>query len=174
LSKNSVETMKSDERKVLDILGQHAKENIDTLAKRCGFSRQKMWRIIKRLEKEKIIWGYSAITDGEANECKHFVLLVKRSMVSLDNSAKKEGSIETLDECIPGIMRIENILLVHGGYDYIFTFYASDIIGAKKFVQEISSRFGKYIDNYLLLETLFPIRKQGIKNPQLKNLVDYL
>jgi hypothetical protein len=47
-------------------------------------------------------------------------------------------------------------------------------MSAKKFVQEIYRRIGKYIDEYLLLETLFPIRKQAHKNPRIKKLVDYI
>ena len=50
MAKTSEETMKKDRKKVLDVLGQHARDNINELAKRCGFSRQKMWRIIKDLK----------------------------------------------------------------------------------------------------------------------------
>jgi hypothetical protein len=32
----------------------------------------------------------------------------------------------------------------------------------------------KYIGEYLLLETLVPIRKQGLKNPQINKLIEYL
>jgi len=50
--------------KVLDVLEQHAKDSISELSKRCGLSSQKVARIIKNLEKKKLIWGYSAIADG--------------------------------------------------------------------------------------------------------------
>jgi hypothetical protein len=32
----------------------------------------------------------------------------------------------------------------------------------------------EYIKEYHLLETLFPVRKQGFKNPQIKRLVEFL
>jgi DNA-binding Lrp family transcriptional regulator len=63
--KSNEETMTEDEIHVLTILEQHAKESIDRIAKRCDFSRQKVWKIVKHLEETKIIWGYSAITDTE-------------------------------------------------------------------------------------------------------------
>jgi DNA-binding Lrp family transcriptional regulator len=174
MSKTSKETIRNDEIKVLNVMEQHAKENIDELAKRCGVSRQKVSRIIKRLEEKKIIWGYSAIADGTLRDFKHYVLLVKRNMVPFDTSFKKEVVFEKLNDYQPGTSNIEAIFLTHGSFDGVITFYAPDLISAKNLVQEISQRIGKYFKEYLLLETLFPIRKNGIKNPQIKELIEYL
>lgn len=55
--------IRDDEKKVLKALQKNSKEGIDAIAKLCGFSRQKVWRIIKQLEKNEFIWGYTAITD---------------------------------------------------------------------------------------------------------------
>ena len=90
--------------------------------------------------------------------------------MSLDASYKKEVILEKLDDYLPGVVRIEDIFFTHGSFDAVVTFYAPDIISAKKFVQEIYKRVGKYLGEYLLLETLFPIRKKGLKNPQIKEL----
>lgn len=174
MTRNSVESMKTDEMKLLYMLKTHANENINELGRKCGFSPQKVARIINKLEKEKIIWGYSAISEVEANGCTHFILLVKRSMISVDAGEKKEGIIEKIGDGLPGSMKIEDIYMTHGKYDFVFTFCATDIISAKKFVQDITLRFGQYIGDYLLLETLFPIRKQGHKNPNIEKLVDYI
>jgi DNA-binding Lrp family transcriptional regulator len=174
LSKSSEETMKNDGMKVLDVLRTHAKENIKELGKKCGFSPQKVTRIINKLEKEKTIWGYSAVDGGEANQFKHFVLLLKRSTVSLDASTRQDAIKGILDDIVPNQLKIENIYFTHGSFDGVITFYATNLISAKKLVEELSQRIGKYFEEYLLLETLFPIRKQGIKNPQLKKLVEFL
>jgi hypothetical protein len=64
--------------------------------------------------------------------------------------------------------------LTHGISDWIFTFYTPDIISAKKFVEDAFKRYDKYVKGFTLIETLFPIRKQGLKNPQIKNLVEYI
>ncbi len=63
LAKSSKETILHDELKVLDALEQNSKKSVDQIAKRCGLSRQKVLRIIKDLEKRKVIWGYTAETD---------------------------------------------------------------------------------------------------------------
>ena len=174
MSKSSVETMKREEIKVLDVLEQHAKESIDEIAKRCGLSRQKVSRIIKRLEDNKIIWGYSAIADGELRDFKHYVLLVKRNTVPFDASIKKELILEKLDDYAPDSVKIEDIFFTHGSFEAVVTFYAVDLVNAKKFINIMLEKLEKYIGEYLLLETLVPIRKHGLKNPQIKELVEYL
>jgi len=47
MSKSSNGQIEQDEKKVLTELKINSKENIDTIAKQFGFSRQKAWRIIK-------------------------------------------------------------------------------------------------------------------------------
>jgi DNA-binding Lrp family transcriptional regulator len=174
MGKKSVKTMKADEMNVLNVLRAHAKENVKVLGKRCGFSSQKAARIIKNLENEKKICGYTAVEDGETNELKHFVLLVKRSMVPLDEDRKREVTMEKLDDYVPGVLKIDDIFITHGMFDGVVTFYAKDILSAKKLVSEMSSRIGKHFKEYILLESLFSIQKQGFKNPQIKNLVEYI
>jgi len=174
LSKSSEETMKKDEIKVLDVLEQHAKENIGEVAKKCGFSPQKVVRIIKNQEQKNIIWGYSAIADGTLRDLKHYVLLLKRNTLPVDTAFKKEVIYEKLDDYAPDSVKIENIFFMHGGFNGVIIFYAINLIEAKNFVQEVFKRIGKYLEEHLLLETLFPIRKQGLKNPDIEKLVEYL
>jgi len=54
---------------VIEQLQRNSNESIDKIAKTCGFSRQKVWRIIKRLENNKTIWGYTAVPDKEKTRC---------------------------------------------------------------------------------------------------------
>ena len=55
MAKSSSEQIEQDEIKVLDALEQHSKYSVDEIAKICGFSRQKVSRIIKNLERNKDI-----------------------------------------------------------------------------------------------------------------------
>jgi DNA-binding Lrp family transcriptional regulator len=178
MPKSNKELLEQDEIIVLDILEHHAKESIEEIAKRCGFSRQKVWRIIKHLEKNKTIWGYSAIADEETENLKHFVLLLKRTILPFDDATRKEVVEEDLSDLLPAAMKpsvkIENNYLTHGKYDAVVTFYAPNLVTAKKVLDAISRHLSKYFEEYVLLETLFPIRKQGLKNPQAKILAEYI
>ncbi|MBN1168264.1 Lrp/AsnC family transcriptional regulator [Candidatus Woesebacteria bacterium] len=174
MAKRSHETMLNDELRVLTFLEQSGKDSIDEIAKKCSFSRQKVSKIIKKLEEEKIIWGYTAISDEKEKNLKHFTALVKKSNISLDDAVKKEILTDKIDNHPKGLVSIENIYFTHGICDMIFTFYAPDVITAKRFLNLTFVRFQKFVKEYTLIETLFPIRKQGLKNPKIEKLSDYI
>jgi DNA-binding Lrp family transcriptional regulator len=174
MAKSSKETILHDEIKVMNALEQHSNESIDEIAKSCGFSRQKVRRIIIDLKKRKIIWGYTALTDETAKNLKHFIVLVKRNTVPFGDEVRKEIILRKLDDYPMHIVKIENIYLTHGNFDWILSFYAPDLVTAKKFVDETFAKFSKYLQEYTLVETLVPVRKQGLKNPRIKDLIEYV
>ena len=72
MSKSSRDQIDKDEKKLLSELVKNSNENIETIAKHCGFSRQKTWRFIKQLEEKKVIWGYTVVFDEEKIGLKPF------------------------------------------------------------------------------------------------------
>ncbi|MFA5103148.1 MAG: Lrp/AsnC family transcriptional regulator [Candidatus Thermoplasmatota archaeon] len=172
--KNNTEIITDDEKKVLDALEKNGKESIDEIAKTCGFSRQKVWRIVKHFEENKIIWGYVGIENETVKGLRHFVLLVKRSTLPFEPTFKKKVIFEKVETYLPGEIKVEDIYYTHGRYNAVVTFQASDLIIAKKFIQELQKKLGAYLEEYLLLETLFPVRKRGLKNPNIKEFLDFL
>ena len=150
--KSSKEQVELDEFKVLRELQKNSKESIDTIAKNCGFSRQKVWRVIKRLEKNKTIWGYGAIIDSDKLNLQYFILCVKRSIKPLDKSIQEEVFDRKLDDYLPdALVTIEDVLWVNGNYDWIITFTAPGLRNAKKFCEKLMSLFGEHIDSYDLI-----------------------
>lgn len=174
MPKESKKQMSKDELKVLEILEQFGRESVVEIAKRTGFSIQKVRRIIKNHENNKAIWGYNAITDTKAKQLKHFIVLVKRNHEPFDKSFLQEVITDKIDNHPAGLVKIEDIYLTHGVADWIFTMYGPDTLSVKKFCQLAFHRFHKYIKEYTIIETLFPIRKQGFKNPQIKKLAEFL
>jgi len=90
MSKSSTQQLVKDEQKILDVLKTNANENTDIIAKKCRFSRQKVRRIIKKLEKNKAIWGYTAVCDDESYNLKHFTMLTKRTKYPLTKRYAKK------------------------------------------------------------------------------------
>jgi len=175
MAKASRETMLKDEQTILEILQSNAKMSIDSIAKKCKFSRQKVWRIIKKIEKEKAIWGYSAVINDESLGMKHYIVLFKRTIKPANMEMINEISFEKLEDVFQDLhFRIENIDYVHGRYDGIISFWADDLLTAKKFINKFSEHMQGLIENVELLETIFPIRRQTIKNPQMKLLSNFL
>jgi DNA-binding Lrp family transcriptional regulator len=175
MSKSSTQQLVKDEKIILDVLRTNANESIDVIAKKCGFSRQKVWRIIKKLEKNKAIWGYATVCDDESYNLKHFTMLVKRTTLPVDQKMLQEILTTRLDDLIPDtFIRIENIQYLHGCFDGIFTFLAEDLVTAKKFYEQFNKRFNKYITAVELLESILIIRKQVVRNPRLKEQIKFL
>lgn len=169
------ERLITDEGKVLGILQKNAHENIDTIAKKCGFSRQKVWRIIKKLEKDKIIWGYTTICDDETFDQKHFILLVKRSPLPIDKKTINEILTTRLEEILPDAhIRMENIEFIHGSYDGLFSFWTDSLVTAKRFCERFNERFPQYVASYELSETIITVRRASVRNPRLKEQIKYL
>lgn len=175
MSKSSTQQLIKDEQKIINVLQKNANDSIDVIAQKCGFSRQKVWRIIKKFEKEKTIWGYTTICDNETYHLKHFTILMKRTTAPLDKKVISEILTTRLDDLVPGAMiRIENIEYVHGCFDGIFSFQADDIVTAKKFCERFNTHFSPYIASLEILETILTIRKQGVRNPRIKEQIKFL
>ncbi len=175
MSKSSKDQMDQDEKKVLSELVKNANKNIETIAKLCDFSKQKTWRIIKRLEAKDLIWGYTAIFNEEKMGLKHFMVMIKRSMKRLDETTINKIVSRKLEDIIREIgITIESSSYVHGDYDWILTFTAKDIIQAKKFSDSLVAMHPGVIDNITIVETLMFIKKHYIFNPEKARLKEFL
>ena len=170
MPKISKDQINEDEKRLLKILHQNSNHSIENLAKNCGFTTQKVLRIKKRLEKNKIIWGYGAVTDYKNIGLKHYTVLFKRTTDPLNEELVKDVTKGFLEDRFPeGKIYIENVLYVHGDYDWIISFTAPDTLTMKKFCDKLIKLFGDFISDYSVHQTIIPIRRQGIKNPISEN-----
>ena len=175
MTKSSKETMINDELQVLTLLKQSAKDSIDDIAKKCDFSRQKVWRIIKKLQNDKIIWGYTAVFDEQRIGKTHFIVMIKKTQKQVD-----EKTVDSIIFRRTGIfakdfgVTIESSSYVHGEYDWILTFTADDVKQAKKFTDSLPIFYPNVIEKTTILQTLMFIRKQYILNPGKEKLKDFL
>jgi Lrp/AsnC family leucine-responsive transcriptional regulator len=175
MAKSSSEQIEQDEKRLLSELVKNSKENIDTIAKHCGFSRQKAWRMIKQLETKGMIWGYTAIFDEEKIGLNHFMSLVKRTMKNADEKIVNTIASTKMEEIATELgVTIESSAYIHGEYDWILTFTAKDIKTAKKFCDSLLTLSPGFIEKITIMQTLMFVRKQYILNPDRKKLKDFL
>ena len=175
MPKRSKKQIKKDEQKVIRELQINSNESIDKIAKKCNFSRQKIWRIIKRLEKDYSIWGYAAIIDEGRQGLTNYMLLIKRTNKPIDEKIADKIISRKFEEIASSIdVKIETSLYCHGEYDWIVSFSADNIIKAKKFIELFNNMYHEYVAEIKLLETLFFVRKQGILNPEVEKLKQFL
>jgi DNA-binding Lrp family transcriptional regulator len=152
------------EEQILNELQKNCRLNLDKIGKKCGCSRYKVARFMKKLEDNNIILGYSAIVNPNKINLKHFILLIKRTSVPLDEDIIKKLPVIGESDLIPNLnINLENTLYVHGNFDWVTTFTTSDIIDAKNFCNKILKYFSKYVERIELLETVGPIRINGFR-----------
>ena len=175
MSKSSKDQIEQDEKALLSELVKNAKENIDTIAKHCGFSRQKAWRMMKQLEAKKLIWGYTAVFDEEKIGQTHFMLLIKRTTKQLEEGAVNRIISRRAEDIAAELgVLFESSSYVHGDYDWVVTFTAQDIKQAKKFSDSLIALHPGEIEKITIMQTLMFIRKQYILNPDRKKLKEFL
>lgn len=164
--KSSKEQMQKDAKVVLAELQKDSHKNIDLIAKSVGFSKQKVWRIIKQLEKDRLIWGYSAITDVEKQELEKYILFFKRSSIPFDKKTADEVNLNgILNDYNKLGITIETSYYIHGEFDWVIIFTAKDIIFAKKFVNLMQDRYPGFIEKIQLARVLYTPRDHYIVNP---------
>ena len=167
------EQKKKDEEKIIKMLLTKPNESIDRIAKKCGFSRQKAWRIIKRLEENHTVWGYHAVVDNEKLNMKSYVLIIKASPFpakgTVDKIVKRE--IDKLGDKIN--VAVETSIYTHGQYDWIICFNAMDTKHAKKFSHLVCKTYAEDIMDTILLEEMLPLKKCGFINPDSEKLREF-
>ena len=160
-----------DEKKVMRALQKDARQSIDILAKNCGFSRQKVWRIMKRLEEQKIIWGYHAVVEDDIFAHNRYYVLIKRTTKGVTDKAldtitnrNLKAEMEKMD------IILEDSCLLHGPYDWLISLTAENIRQVKRFTESFNQLFREYVQEIDILEVIFPVEKSGIQNPNLKEI----
>jgi DNA-binding Lrp family transcriptional regulator len=175
MARSSLNQIEKDEIKIISELKKNARESIDKIAHRCKFSRQKVWRIMNKLEETKKIWGYTAVTDDEKLGLKKFFVLIRRTTTPLSNELADKIISRNIEKTAneEGIT-IDNSFFVHGKYDWIICFTANNIKHAKKFTDMLQKAYHGYVAEIVLLENLFPIRYNGILNPYKEKLKEFI
>jgi len=114
MAKSSRKQIEMDEKLVLSDLKENGRAGFGVIAEKYGFSRQKVWRIVNRLEKNKTILGYKAVVDNEKIELERFLIMV---------SARRAFDFEMLDEIVTEIkslcVTVNGSSITHGTYDWV-------------------------------------------------------
>jgi DNA-binding Lrp family transcriptional regulator len=174
MPKRSKKQIVEDEKKVIKELQKNSKESVVAIAKRCGCTQQKVRRIIKRLEKNKTIWGYPAIVDDEKLGLKRYQILLKKSSKpvsdKMSNVIPKEDMRTKLEKFE---VKFECSFYVHGYFDWSLCITAPNIIAVKKFVELLNKEFEGNISDTQILEVVFPLLKSGVDNPNLAGIREF-
>ncbi len=164
-----------DERSVLNALQKNSKDDITLIAKTCGFSKQKVKRILTRLEADQIIWGYTAIIDEKPLGLLKYVLLMKRSMNKIEKATVEKIAFHQFEKEFEqqGII-IESSCLIHGEYDWMIIFTSQNLRDAKKFSTMLVEKYPNIIAKINLMQILYCAKTHHIVSPTPESLLEFL
>ena len=174
MPKNSNEQIEEDQKKILSELIKNANKSINDIAKSLDFSRQKVWRMIKNLENNNTIWGYTAVLDNQKLNKKRYVMLIKRTNKPVQKNFINQIITREMAQKVKkmGIYFINSVLL-NGTYDWLISFTADNIIQAKNLVELYYKTYDGLISEIHLNEYMFPVLYDGIQNPDIEKLKDF-
>jgi DNA-binding Lrp family transcriptional regulator len=175
MAKSSKKEIEKDRQNVLNELENNSNRSLNEIAVKLGFSRQKAWRIIKNLENDNVIWGYTAIVDSKKIGRKMFYILVKRK--ALPTPKEKIESMVNRDlrkEATKIGVRFESSYFVNGLYDALICITADDINQVKKFTDSLNNLYGENISETFILEVIFTVSRNSFDNPNIEELKEYL
>lgn len=174
MAKMSIKQTQQDEKKILNEISNNANKSINDIAKTCGFSRQKVWRVINKLENNHIIWGYATVTDQEKLNKKRFIILIKRTNKPIPTEIINKIIKRDLSKKAKQIgAEITNSIFTNGVYDWIIHFTVSNIQDAKTFVEILNQLYEGYISDINLIEEMFIAVSSGVTNPEIKKLNEF-
>lgn len=174
MPKRSKKQIENDETIILQELEKNANKSINEIAKKCKFSRQKVWRIIKRLEKNNTIWGYVTVVDDQKKDLSAYSILIKRTNQPLDDALIENITKRKMEQIAVKLgVTIDSSFYVNGIYDWVICFNAPDIKQAKKFCESLNRMYQGFIKEIHLLEKMFPIKQCGIENPEIERLKEF-
>ena len=174
MPKNSISQIEKDEKKILKELSKNANKSINDIAKTCHFSRQKVWRVIKNLEKNNTIWGYTAVLNNEKLNRKNYMLLIKRSNEPVTQKLIKDViSRNIADEVREKGVEIACSFYTNGNYDWVICFTSNDVKEAKWFIEYFNRLYEGFLSETNLIEVMFSAVRSGVRNPEIEKLNDF-
>ena len=162
-----------DNMVILNELLDDCRRSMNNIAEACYKSKQRVWRRIKKLEKENVIWGYSAVIDESKIGWNLYMVLIKIGPQTL------EAVNKVIDRHLdPNALGRENIRIIesyylNGLFDWIVVFAAPSIIDAKKYCGYLEIVYADFVEEVELLEIIFPVARCGKINPEIEKLKEF-
>lgn len=172
MAKNSVEKILQDKNKLIKELTENARQSTNELSDKLGFSRQKIWRMIKDIEESGDIWGYSAVVENYGDNYNIYFALIKQNIPYLSNIGEIIKNVKADNSGKIGVKLI-GLFYTNGPYDGICMFAAKELKDAKKYLGYITKQYKDFVISIDLVENVFPLVKCGIVNPKIDELKNY-
>ena len=125
------------------------------------------------MEKDKTIWGYSAVTDDNKLKLVRYIMLIKTSGIPVGSAINKiiDLNVQEKSKAI-GIDIISGGYL-HGKYDWVVIFTAKDFKSVKKFQEIFLTEYKDVVGEVDIMEYIFPLKDGRLINPEIEKLREF-
>jgi len=137
-------------------------------------NRQRVWRRIRALEDDNVIWGYTAVVDQDKLGCVMYMVLMKlrpmdKALVDLILDRLHTGQPHKQQ------VRLLNVLYVNGEYDLVVMFAAPDHMTARRYYDSLRISYHDFLlDKPIIADVNFSLIRESKLNPELNNLEGFI
>jgi DNA-binding Lrp family transcriptional regulator len=172
--KSDVFNSGSRDKTVLDCLIEDPTRSVRDIAKELRSYRQKVWRIKTKMEKENLIWGYTAVVDEtKMNNVVYIALLKLKPM----NEELANLMIQRMEKGEPQKqkIRLTDVLYVNGEYDLMVKFSAPDHATARRYYNSLRLVYSDFLlEKPVIIDVNFSLVREGKMNPEIKRLHEFV
>ena len=171
---NSNITEDKKKRNILKSLVENPRRSDREIASRLNSYRQKVWRERKSFEREKLVWGYTAIVDeSKYNHVVYLVLLklkpMSKELADLMTRRIRKQEPEKQD------VRLLNVLFVNGEYDWLIMFSAPNHATARRYYDSLRLVYSEFLlEKPTIVDVNFALVREGKANPELMKLYEFV
>ena len=173
MAKSSFKQIEEDKQKIIQQLVKDPRQSPHEIAEHCGFSRQKVWRIMNKLDEENRVWGYTAVVDDDNVGKNMYFALIKTKTPFLTLFEEIIYRLNDQTESKKLDINILGVYYLNGAYDWIMMFSAPTLRNAKLICGVIQKTVDMHIGTIDLMETVFPLIKFGKINPNIEQLKEF-
>ncbi len=162
----------------MDTLLRNPACSVASISDKCGLSTQQVYRILRDLEEEGIIYGNPVVLDLSKLGKKRFIIFAKRSGKPSDQTSLNSAlySDEFLKRIASKKLDIipEDDYTCTGAFDMVTVFLADSTMEAIKYMDLLRHTAQGYFSSYSMSEVMFTTRKNMIMTPEKDAFVQYM
>ncbi|HUU88019.1 MAG TPA: hypothetical protein VMX17_09740 [Candidatus Glassbacteria bacterium] len=161
-------------KSILESLIKNPVRSDREIASQLDSYRQKIWRERRRLEREKVVWGYTAVVDESKFNYVVYLVLLKLKPMSKDLADLMTRRIIRLEPEKQDI-RLLNVLFVNGEYDCLIMFSAPNHATARRYYDSLRIAYEDFLlEKPTIVDVNFALVREGKANPDIMNLFDFV
>lgn len=166
-----------DEDRLATELLKDPSQNVPTLAKKCGLSKQKAWRIVRKLEESGAILSYPSNLNMKNIGKRSFLILFERSSKMVDDNlieqlTMPDITVELEREGIQAV--VEDSYILNGVYDWAIVITVSEHKDLIKFLEYWRKYYGEYYARVTQSEIMWVAKRNGAINTNFSEITSLM